>query len=367
MNASSAPQPRRTVRDIIPYVPGDDRSPARKVYKLSSNETPLGPSAAAVAAYRAHAERLHGYPDGSARVLREAIGATYGLDPGGIICGHGSDELLTLLAQTYLSPGEEAICSQYGFLMQRIATLAAGAKPVVAPENQETADVDALLAAVTPRTRLLHLANPNNPTGTYLTAAEVRRLHAALPGNVLLVLDAAYAEYVRRADYSSGAELVAQAQNVVMTRTFSKIFGLANLRLGWAYGPDAVIDALHRTRGPFNVSGPALAAGAAALSDRTHQERAVIHNTEWLEWLGREVRALGLRVTPSIGNFLLIHFPNDVGHGAAAADAFLRTRGLVLRGVAAYGLPDALRLSVGSEEANRACVAALEEFVATGA
>jgi histidinol-phosphate aminotransferase len=357
------PRPRRGVLDISAYVPGDDRSSAAKVFKLSSNETPLGPSPLAIEAYRANADRLHVYPEGSARMLREAIAAAYGLNPDRIVCGNGSDELLTLLAQTYLSAGDEAIFSAHGFLIYRIAILAAGGTPIVAPETDETASVDAILAAVTPKTRIVYLANPNNPTGTYLPHDEVKRLHARLPGNVLLVLDAAYAEYVRRNDYASGVELASEAENVVMTRTFSKVFGLANLRIGWAYGPASVIDALNRTRGPFNVSGPALAAGAAALSDRAHLEKAVAHNSTWLEWLTREVVALGLRVTPSIGNFLLIHFPDAKGHGAAEADAFLRERGLVLRRVAGYGFPNALRMTVGTEEANRAVLAALSDFL----
>ena len=216
---------------------------------------------------------------------------------------------------------------------------------------------------MTPRTRIVYLANPNNPTGTFLPHDEVKRLHAGLPGNVLLVLDAAYAEYVRRNDYASGIELAAEAENVVMTRTFSKIFGLANLSIGWAYGPASVVDALNRTRGPFNVNGPALAAGAAALADKAHVEKAVAHNAHWLEWLSREIAAIGLRVTPSIGNFLLIHFPDAKGKGAVEADVFLRERGLVLRRVGGYGFPNALRMTVGSEEANRLVVGALQDFV----
>jgi histidinol-phosphate aminotransferase len=360
----TGPQPRPGVLEISAYVPGDDRSGAARVFKLSSNETPLGPSPRAIEAYRAAADRLHLYPEGSARALREAIAAAYGLNPERIVCGNGSDELLTLLAHIYLAPGEEAIFCEHGFLVYRIAILAAGGTPVVAPERAETADVDAILDRVGPRTRLVYLANPNNPTGTYLPYDEVKRLHASLPPHVLLVIDAAYAEYVRSNDYGSGVDLAAEAENVVMTRTFSKVFGLASLRIGWAYGPAAVIDALHRTRGPFNVNGAALAAGAAAVADRAHVERAVAHNSEWLPRLARETNALGLRVTPSVGNFLLIHFPDRAGRGAAEADSFLRERGLVLRRVAGYGFPNALRMSVGSEEANRAFLAALREFLA---
>jgi histidinol-phosphate aminotransferase len=360
---NSLPRPRATVLDISAYVPGDDRSPAARVHKLSSNETPLGPSPRAVEAYRALADKLHVYPDGSTLVLREAIAAAYGLNAAHIVCGNGSDELLTLLAQTYLSPGDEAVYSQHGFLVYRIAILAAGASPVVATESAETADVDAILAAVTPRTRIVYLANPNNPTGTYLPYDEVKRLHAGLPGNVILVLDAAYAEYVRRNDYGSGIELAAEAANVVMTRTFSKVFGLAGLRVGWLYGPAAIVAALNRTRGPFNVSAPALAAASAALGDRAHLERAVAHNDKWLGWLAHELAGLGLRVTPSIGNFLLVHFPEAPAQNAAAADDFLRARGFVLRRVGGYGFPNALRMTVGGEEANRGVVAALAEFL----
>jgi histidinol-phosphate aminotransferase len=358
------PQPRRGVLDISAYVPGDDRSGAAKVFKLSSNETPLGPSPFAIEAYRANADRLHVYPDGSGRALREALGATFGLNPDRIVCGNGSDELLTLTAQTYLSPGDEAIFTEHGFLVYKIAILASGGVPVVAPEKAETTDIDAILARITAKTRIVYLANPNNPTGTFIPYDEVKRLHAGLPGNVLLVLDAAYAEYVRRNDYGSGVELAAEAENVIMTRTFSKVFGLAGLRVGWAYGPAAVIDALNRTRGPFNVNSGALAAAAAALSDRAHLELAVAHNSVWIKWLTEQIAALGLRVTPSIGNFLLVHLPGGKGRGAAEADQFLRDRGLVLRRMAAYGFPNALRLTVGTEEANKLFVASLSDFLA---
>jgi histidinol-phosphate aminotransferase len=358
------PQPRPGIGRISPYVPGDDKSSAGRVFKLSSNESPLGPSPLAVEAYRAAADSLGVYPEGSARILREAIAATFGLNPERIVCGNGSDELLTLLAQNYLSDGDEAIYSERGFLVYRIAILASGGTPVIAPETDDTANVDAILSRVTERTRIVYLANPNNPTGTYLPYDEVKRLHAALTGNVLLVLDAAYAEYIRRNDYSSGLELAAEAENVVMTRTFSKIYGLAGLRIGWAYGPAPVIDALNRTRGPFNVNGAALAAGTAALTDRVHLELSVAHNLVWRDWLSKEITALGLRVTPSIANFLLIHFPESGSHGARQADDFLRDRGVVLRSVAGYGLPNALRMTVGTEEANRTAVGALSDFLA---
>ena len=361
---SARPVPRPGVLSIEAYVPGKSAAAGvAKVYKLSSNETPLGPSPQAAAAVRASADGLELYPDGTAARLREAIGAKYGLDPTRIICGSGSDELLSLVTGAYVGPGDEGVFTRHGFLVYRIAILAAGGTPVVAEERDHTADVDAILAAVTPRTRIVFLANPNNPTGTYLPFDEVKRLHAGLPPRVLLVLDAAYAEYVRRNDYAAGLELVATAENVVMTRTFSKIYGLASLRRGWMVGPAHVIDAVNRIRGPFNVNGPAIAAGIAAIGDDAHLAAAIAHTDEWLRCLTREIDVLGLRVTPSVGNFLLIHFPSEAGLTAREADAFLTSRGLVLRRVEAYGLPDALRLTIGSMEANRLVVAALAEFL----
>jgi histidinol-phosphate aminotransferase len=364
MSVLLRPQPRAGVLKIDAYVPGKSDAPgAERVFKLSSNETPLGPSPKAIAAYRAVAEHLQDYPDGAATALREAIGRVFGLDPARIICGAGSDELINLLADGYLADGDEAIHTTHAFLMYPIAILGSGATPVVAPEKNFTADVDAMLARVTPRTKLVFLANPNNPTGTYVSFDEVKRLHRGLPPHVLLVIDAAYAEYVRRNDYEAGIELVATNENVVMLRTFSKIHGLAAARLGWLYGPLHVIDALNRIRGPFNVNTPAMMAGIAAVEDSGHVERSRTHNDRWLPWLTEEIGKLGLSVTPSVGNFLLIHFPDTKGRTAADADAFLTKRGLVLRRVSAYKLPNALRLSVGTEEANRLVVGALAEFL----
>ena len=362
------PQPRPGVLAIDPYVPGKSAAPGvTRVFKLSSNETPLGPSPHAIAAYRAVADHLQDYPDGAATPLREAIGRAFGLDPGRIVCGAGSDDLLNLLADAYLQDGDEAIHTTHGFLVYPIATLGSGAKPVAAAEKNYTADVDAILAAVSARTKIVFLANPNNPTGTYIGFDEVKRLHRALPAHVLLVLDAAYAEYVRRNDYESGIELVATSDNVVMCRTFSKIYGLAALRLGWMYGPAHVVDAVNRIRGPFNVNAAAMAAGVAAVADAAHIEAARAHNEKWLAWLSAEIRKLGLEVTPSVANFVLIHFPKQKGRTAVDADAFLTGRGLILRRVAAYHLPDALRMTVGTEEANRLVVEALAAFTGRAA
>jgi histidinol-phosphate aminotransferase len=361
--AAARPTPKPGILDIAPYVPGKAGAKGQKVYKLSANETPLGASPKAIDAYRQAAGALEFYPDGSAGELREAIASRYGLKADNIVCGAGSDELLQLLAHAYLGPGDEAVYSQYGFLVYPIAIAANGATAVVAKESDHHTDVDAMLACVTPRTRMVFLANPNNPTGTYIPVAEVKRLHAGLPKGCLLVLDAAYAEYVRRNDYESGIELVATNENVVMTRTFSKIYGLASLRLGWIYCPSHIADVLNRIRGPFNVGAPALAAGAAAIADKAHVELAVAHNDQWLAWLTAELEKLGLKVTPSVGNFLLIHFPTEAKHNAAAADAYLTSRGIILRRMDGYGLPTTLRLTVGSEEANRAVIATLSEFL----
>jgi histidinol-phosphate aminotransferase len=358
------PQPRPGVLTIDPYVPGKSSAAGvERVFKLSSNETPLGPSPKAITAYREVGAHLQDYPDGAATALREAIGRAFGLDPERIVCGAGSDDLLNLIADAYLRDGDEAIHTTHSFLVYPIATLGSGAKPVVAAEKNYTADVDAMLAAVSERTKIVFLANPNNPTGTYVPFDEVRRLHRGLPAHVLLVLDAAYAEYVRRNDYEAGIELVATADNVVMCRTFSKIYGLAALRLGWLYGPQHVVDAVNRIRGPFNVNLPAQAAGIAAIGDRSHVEAGRLHNERWLAWLIEEIPKLGLKVTPSIANFVLIHFPDAEGRTAAQADAFLTRRGLILRRLNAYKLPNALRMSVGTEEANRLVVTALREFM----
>lgn len=361
------PAPQPGILDIAAYVPGKSKGPANvKVHKLSSNETPLGPSPAAVEAYRGLASRLEIYPDGTASALRQALGERFGLNAERIVCGAGSDELLSLIAQAYLGPGDEAIHTRHGFLVYEIAIRTNGALPVVAAETGYRADVDQILACVSDKTRVVFLANPNNPTGTYIPIDEVRRLHAGLPPETLLVVDAAYAEYVRRNDYEAGIELVSSTENVIMTRTFSKI-GLAALRIGWAYAPADVADVLNRIRGPFNVNAPAIAAGVAALGDREHMEATVEHNNLWLEKVTTSLRGLGLEVTPSVGNFVLIHFADEDGRRAADADAFLTERGLILRRLENYHLPNALRMTIGTGEANEAVITALSEFLSQGA
>lgn len=357
------PTPKPGILNITPYVGGKSSGTGSgKVVKLSSNETPLGASPKARATLKEMADKLHLYPDGGSSELLQAIGEVHDLDPAHLICGNGSDELLSLLTNAYAGPGDEVLFSQHGFLVYELAALANGATPVKAPEKNLTTDVDALLAAVTDQTKILFLANPNNPTGTYLPFSEIERLHEGLRGDIVLVLDAAYAEYVSRDDYEAGIALVARSENVVMTRTFSKIYGLSALRVGWAYGPAPIIDVLHRIRGPFNVNAIAQAAAVEAVKDQVFVEQARVHNEKWLPILTQSLRGLGLGVTDSVGNFLLIDFA-ETGKSAADADAFLNARGLILRSVTSYGLPSCLRMSVGLDEDNHAVIEALREFL----
>ena len=366
MTASSdtplRPRPHAGILAVEAYVPGKSKAPgfAGTIHKLSSNETPLGASPRAKAAFLAAVDALPAYPDGNVLPLREAIGRCHGLDPARIVCGAGSDEILYMLANIFCEPGDEGIYTEHGFLLYRVALCAAGAVPVIVPERDFTVDVDAILAAVTSKTRIVYIANPNNPTGTYVPLAEITRLADRLPPNVLLVLDAAYAEYATAADYDAGFALAAERENVVVTRTFSKIYGLASLRLGWCTAPAAICDAMNRVRSPFNINDPAMRAGVAAVEDEAHVAAAVAHNTQWREVLTREIRASGFPVTPSASNFVLIHLRDPAE--AKAADAFLMARGLILRMVGTYGLPSCLRLSVGGEEANRLVIAAFAEF-----
>jgi histidinol-phosphate aminotransferase len=357
------PFPRPGILKISPYVGGEAKIAGRnRVLRLASNENPLGPSAKAVEAYQALAQELHRYPDGGAEELRRAIAQSVILPAEQLVCGAGSDELISLLVRAYAGPGEEVLYSQYGFLMYPLAALSCGARPVTAPEDRLRADCEALLAQVTDDTRLLFLANPNNPTGSYLSAAELHALHKGLPERVLLVIDAAYAEYVEAEDYSDGADLVAKAENVVMLRTFSKIHGLAALRLGWAYCPPAVADVLHRVRGPFNVSGAAQAAGVAAISDSDHVARSRDMNVKSKKHLSKGLAGLGLTVYPSEGNFLLVRFADE--NACAAAGAALKEAGILVRQAASYGLADCLRITIGREEDTEELLTALAQHLA---
>ncbi|HEX4118418.1 MAG TPA: histidinol-phosphate transaminase [Rhizomicrobium sp.] len=358
------PSPKPGILEITPYVGGRAAvDGVKNPIKLSSNETPLGPSAKTVEALAKASHDLHIYPEGSAEILREAIAEVHGLDPARIVAsGEGSDSLLTMLANAYLRPGDEVLFSEHDFIVYKIATLANSATPIEIPDPDLRFDVDAALGRVTDKTRILFIANPNNPTGSYISHQEMRRLHAGLPKHALLVIDAAYGEYVRKNDYEAGIEMVSNYPNVVMTRTFSKIHGLAGLRLGWTYAPASVCDVLNRIRGPFNVSMMQQHTGAAAVRDRAHVDLSVAHNEQWKNYLTEEIRKLGLVVNESVANFILIQFPKGK-KSAREADAFLSVKGLILRAVANYGLPDALRLTIGTEDANRRVVAALSEFM----
>jgi histidinol-phosphate aminotransferase len=357
--------PRPSILSVEPYVGGESKVPGvNRIIKLSSNEGAFGPPPGAIAAIAGAAKEAHRYPDGGATALREAIGARFGLDPARIVCGNGSDEILTMLILAYGGEGTEIVMSAHGFLMYDLAGRWAGCRVIKVPERDLTADVDGLLAAVGPRTKLLFLANPNNPTGSILPQSELVRLRRALRDDVLLVLDSAYAEYVTRPDYDPGQALVDAGDNTVMTRTFSKIFGLGGMRLGWCYAPAAVVDVLGRVRGPFNVSGAAMQAGIAALAEPGWVEASVAHNTEWRGRVAAALEAAGLKVWPSEGNFILVDF-GDAAR-ARAADAHLRSRGLIVRAMGAYGLAPCLRVTIGTAEECQAIIEALTEFSRNG-
>ncbi|MDX1737132.1 MAG: histidinol-phosphate transaminase [Alphaproteobacteria bacterium] len=327
---------------------------------LSANENPLGPSAKAVAAFQESAKKLHRYPEGGATELREAIGQRFGLNPNQITCGSGSDEILTFLTRIFAGPGDEVLYSQHGFLMYPINAKQVGATPVQAPETGLKTDVQALLDHITDKTKIVFVANPNNPTGSYLTTEELTQLAEGIPENVLLVIDAAYAEYLDRNDYIDGSTLVDRFPNVVMTRTFSKIFGLAAIRLGWCYASPQVTDLLNRLRGPFNVTAPTQAAGIAAAKDLSHTDQARIHNNNWLPKLSTALESMGIVVPPSVGNFILAGFGDEQTTQAAYDHLF--KNGVITRMMGGYGLADYIRISVGTEDENTRCIEVLKEF-----
>jgi len=348
---SALRNPKPGIMEISPYIGGEAKiEGVTRFIRLASNENALGCSPLAKDAYLNHVNELHRYPDGSASALRDAISTTYNLNKDQIVCGAGSDELISLLIRAYAGVGDEVLYSRHGFLMYAIGAKAVGATPVYAEEQNLTADVDALLAKVTDKTKLLFLANPNNPTGSYLPAAEIKRLRENLPDHVLLVIDAAYAEFAESLPgYDSGAELVNTYGNVVMLRTFSKIYGLAGLRLGWGYFPADVADVINRVRGPFNVNAVAQIVGIAALSDHDFLQQSITHNTQWRAWLVEELQKLGINTQPSAGNFLL----GDFGAEAENIRQALRNQGIFIRQMGAYGLPEHLRITVGLEEENK--------------
>ncbi|MEP4196698.1 MAG: histidinol-phosphate transaminase [Aliishimia sp.] len=355
----TAIQPQPGIMKIAPYQGGKaSLEGVSNVVKLSSNENPLGPSPAAIEAYQRAASDLHRYPSSDHAGLREAIGEIHGLDPARIICGAGSDEVLCFLCQAYAGPGDEIIYTEHGFAMYRIYGLGVGATPIKVREHNRVVDVDAILEAVTPKTRLVFLANPSNPTGTMINAGDVARLAEALPENCLLVLDGAYAEYVE--GYDGGAALVEARDNVVMTRTFSKIYGLGALRIGWGYAPQVIIDVLNRMRGPFNVTASALAAAEAAIRDVAYTDHCRAQNAQWRSWLAEHLAELGVPSDISLTNFILARFADAAE--ADACEAHLSSEGLIVRKVGGYGLSDALRITVGDEAACRRVVDSVRAF-----
>ena len=356
------PAPRAAVLGISPYIGGESKIPGvNRIIKLSSNEGAFGPPKSAQEAYLRVAAEIHRYPDGGSAELRRAIGARFGLDPERIVCGTGSDELIAHLCHIYTGPGSDILMSMHGFSMYQISGTYAGARVIKVPERNITTDVDAMLAAVTPQTRIVFIANPNNPTGSLLPQSEVERLRAGLPPEVLLVLDAAYAEYVVDPAYEAGTTLVEQFENVVMTRTFSKMFGLGGLRLGWIYAPAHILDLLNRVRGPFNVSVPAQAAGVAALAEPGWVERSIAHNTAERERVTTALTASGISVGHSDTNFVLADFSTP--EKAIAADLALQARGVIVRRVGGYGLPQCLRITIGLAGENDLVIAALTDFM----
>lgn len=362
----SLPTPQPGILDIAPYVGGKSSvSGVERIYKLSSNEGALGPSPKAQQAVADMAYKLHRYPDGGSTELREAIAARYGLNADMIVCGAGSDELIGLLVKAYAGPGDEILYPEHGFLMYGIYAKGCGAVPITVPERDFYADIDALLAGVTEKTKIVFITNPNNPTGTYTSAEDLKRLRDGLPSHVLLVVDAAYAEYVDRNDYSNGLELAQTTPNTVMLRTFSKIHGLGGARVGWGVFPLAIADVMNRLRSPFNVAAPSQVAAKAAIEDVEFQALCKAHNDYWLAWMQQQLQALGLHTTDSVGNFVLARFPTSGPHTAEAANAFLQAKGVIVRSVASYGLGEWLRITIGQGDENHMVIDTLKDFLRT--
>ena len=361
----NAPQPKPWIMDIHPYVPGKSTTDdGRKVVKLSSNENPLGTSDAARSAFLAHSTDLERYPDSGAVDLREALAAKHGLDPARIIYGNGSDEVLHLAAGAFAGLGDEIIYVNYGFTVYTIATRRVGATPVVAPDADYATDVDAILSCVTERTRIVFVANPNNPTGTFTPAAEIARLHAGLPPTVLLVLDHAYAEYIGADDDDGGLELAKSASNVLVTQTFSKIYGLAAERIGWGYGAEPLIDAMHRIRLPFSITIAGQKAAIAAIGDQAFVDASRDHNARWRGWFEGEIAKMGnagLRAVPSKANFLLVLFEGKL----TAEEAYkgLMDAGYIVRWLPGQGLAHGLRITIGTEDEIQGVAKALRRLV----
>jgi histidinol-phosphate aminotransferase len=364
IKAVNAPQARAEILQISPYVQGKSALPGQnEPIKLSSNESSFGPSPKAIKAYQAAAASLHRYPDGSQNQLRQTISDTYNLDVNKIICGNGSDELLDLIYRSYLCAGDEIILSTNHFVMCALYAKIQGAKIILADEDDYVTNVDDILGKVTSKTRMVTLANPNNPTGTYLNREQIRKIHSGLPANVLLIVDGAYAEYAAQEDYDSSTDLVDEFENVIVTRTFSKIYGLSALRVGWAYCPLAIIDILQRIRSPFNVNSPAMAAAIAAVKDSEYIDKVRKHTAEWQLRMQNELGALGISVIPSASNFYLLNFNQCEGKSAAEAASFLESDGIIPRPVTASAGDDVLRITVGLDSENEAVISSLTKYM----
>lgn len=362
--AAPRPTPKPGILAIAPYVPGKAKiEGVEHPLKLSANENILGSSPKAREAFASAIDQLHMYPDGRTTILRDALCETYGLEPERLVFGCGSDEIFQLLNQTFLEPGDNIVQGEFGFGAYAIGARACQAEVRMAHEPDYRIDVDEILKHVDARTRLVFIANPANPTGTWIPGSEIRRLHAALPPSVVLVLDGAYAEFARDPAFEDGMSMVREFENVAVTRTFSKLHGLAALRVGWAYMPPEMAAALDRIRLPFNVNIPAQLAAVAALGDTEFQERSIALVEQWRAWLVQQLGGLGLETVPSAANFVLVGFPKTPGRTAKDAEAFLGQRGLIVRGVGGYGLPDHLRITIGLEEHNRAVIDALSDFM----
>jgi histidinol-phosphate aminotransferase len=362
---AARPLAKPGIMDIHAYVPGKANAPGiAEPVKLSANENPLGSSKKAQEAFESAERLLHVYPDPRATIIREAIARTYRIEPERLIFGCGSDEVFALLNQTFLEPGDNIVQGEYGFAAFAIGAYACQAQVRRAREPNFRIDVDELLACVDERTRLIFLANPGNPTGTWIPFSEIRRLHEALPPSVVLVLDGAYGEFCADKSFDDGIDFARDTTNVVVTHTFSKLHGLAALRIGWGYAPAEIAQAVDRIRLPFNTSIAAQRAAVAALADTDFQKTSLDLMETWRPWLTQQLGGLGLEVIgPSAANFVLVGFPKTAGKTAAEADAFLAARGLLVRGVGNYGLPDHIRITVGLETHNRALVEALSEFM----
>jgi histidinol-phosphate aminotransferase len=361
---AARPLPKPGIMDIHAYVPGKAKAEGiANPIKLSANENVLGSSEKAREVYAAAAGELHVYPDSRTTILRQAIAEQYGLEPERLIFGCGSDEVFAILNQTFLEPGDNIVQGEFAFAAFAIGAYACQAEVKIAREPDYRIDVDEILKVVDDRTRLVFLANPGNPTGTWIPFSEVRRLHEALPPSVVLVLDGAYSEFALDPSFNDGLEYARTADNIVVTHTFSKLHGLAALRVGWGYGPTEIISAMDRIRLPFNTSIPAQRCAVAALADEDFQRRSIALVEQWRPWFEQQLGGLGLDVVrPSAANFVLVGFPKVAGRTAGEAEAYLSSKGLLVRQVTNYGLPDHLRITIGLEEHNRAVLEALTDF-----